>query len=201
MIVVLTMFCGLVVLSLPITIIGANFDDEYRALRKRAQEEQERKRREERRQRLRAQKEWQQQREAAGKAQGAAVMSTPMRKGGGGEAGAPGDASAADGAGAGAGAGAMPGGDPPLTYPPGSPVVAGGKPNEDPIKMIQTMIHESHYELSRALERLMLDHENQLRTRIKAVLRAHAAGVVDLRSSPLDQQKVMPVEEGEGEDS
>ena len=32
---VCTMFCGLVVLSLPITIIGANFDDEYRELRKR----------------------------------------------------------------------------------------------------------------------------------------------------------------------
>merc|ERR1719424_909487 len=36
---VLTMFCGLVVLSLPITIIGANFDDDFRELRKRAQDE------------------------------------------------------------------------------------------------------------------------------------------------------------------
>ena len=31
---IVTMFCGLVVLSLPITIIGANFDEEYRILKK-----------------------------------------------------------------------------------------------------------------------------------------------------------------------
>jgi hypothetical protein len=41
---VATMFCGLVVLSLPITIIGANFDEEYRLLKKQKQDDMERKR-------------------------------------------------------------------------------------------------------------------------------------------------------------
>lgn len=186
---VLTMFCGLVVLSLPITIIGANFDDEYRELRKRNQEEQEKKRREERRQRLRAHKEWQQQQlELAAKGTpGASGTATPQRK------------QNASGEG---GAGALdevtmltPGG--PLTYPPGSPLVTDGKPSEDPIKLIQTMIHESHYELSRDIEKLMIEHENKLRQRIKSVLRQHAAGVVDLRITPLDQQKPLPAPEAD----
>jgi len=35
---IVTMFCGLIVLSLPITIIGANFDDLYRDMRKKDEE-------------------------------------------------------------------------------------------------------------------------------------------------------------------
>lgn len=173
---VLTMFCGLVVLSLPITIIGANFDDEYRELRKRTQEEKERQRRQERRERLRQQKELQQQMAEGG---ASSTKGTPLRpKGDEGTASAePGD---------------TPGGEPPLTYPPGSPVMSGGSKNEDPIKKIQEMIHESHYELTRDIERMMVDHENALRSRIKAVLRQHAASVVDLRNSPLDQMRPQP---------
>jgi len=38
---IVTMFCGLVVLSLPITIIGANFDEEYRIVKKEKQDQQE----------------------------------------------------------------------------------------------------------------------------------------------------------------
>ena len=83
------------------------------------------------------------------------------------------------------------------TYPPGSPLVTDGKPSEDPIKLIQTMIHESHYELSRDIEKLMIEHENKLRQRIKSVLRQHAAGVVDLRITPLDQQKPLPAPEAD----
>lgn len=173
---VLTMFCGLVVLSLPITIIGANFDDEYRELRKRTQEEKERQRRQERRERLRQQKELQQQMAEGG---ASSVKGTPLRP-----KGAEGTASGEPGE--------TPGGEPPLTYPPGSPVMSGGAKNEDPIKKIQEMIHEAHYELTRDIERMMVDHENQLRTRIKAVLRQHAASVVDLRNTPLDQMRPQP---------
>jgi len=35
---IVTMFCGLIVLSLPITIIGANFDEEYRNMRRKEAE-------------------------------------------------------------------------------------------------------------------------------------------------------------------
>lgn len=174
---VLTMFCGLIVLSLPITIIGANFDDEYRELRKRAQEEKERQRRAERRERLRQAKEMQQLGGAAG-TPGAGKASTPTptpsKEAGGGD-------------------GETEMGAIPLTYPPGSPVVASyGDATNDPIKIIQTMIHESHYELTRDVERIMLEHESKLRTQIKKVLRQHATGLVDLRTSPLDQNR--PVE-------
>ena len=78
-----------------------------------------------------------------------------------------------------------------------TPLVTDGKPSEDPIKLIQTMIHESHYELSRDIEKLMIEHENKLRQRIKSVLRQHAAGVVDLRITPLDQQKPLPAPEAD----
>ena len=44
----LTIMGGVVTLALPITIIGANFDDEYRELRKRTQDAKERERRKER---------------------------------------------------------------------------------------------------------------------------------------------------------
>jgi len=178
---VLTMFCGLVVLSLPITIIGANFDDEYRELRKRTQEEKERQRRQERRERLRQQKEMQQQQQQTAQQQGDSAKATPLRPTGKGaaEAATPAAGDSAN----------------PLTFPPGSPVVTGGKGTDDPIKKIQEMIHESHYELTRDIERMMVDHENKLRTRIKQVLRQHAASVADLRSSPLDQMRPQPVVE------
>ena len=125
---------------------------------------------------LRQQKELQQQMAEGG---ASSTKGTPLRpKGDEGTASAePGD---------------TPGGEPPLTYPPGSPVMSGGSKNEDPIKKIQEMIHESHYELTRDIERMMVDHENALRSRIKAVLRQHAASVVDLRNSPLDQMRPQP---------
>jgi len=175
------MFCGLVVLSLPITIIGANFDDEYRELRKRTQEEKERQRRQERRERLRQQKEMQQQQQQTAPQHGDSATATPLRPPGNGAA-----VAATPAAGDSAN---------PLTFPPGSPVVTGGKGTDDPIKKIQEMIHESHYELTRDIERMMVDHENKLRTRIKQVLRQHAASVADLRSSPLDQMRPQPVVE------
>ena len=180
---VLTMFCGLIVLSLPITIIGANFDDEYRELRKRAQEEKERQRRAERRERLRQAKEMQQLGGAAGTPGAASVP-------GAGKASTPTPTPSKE---AGGGDGETEMGAIPLTYPPGSPVVASyGDATNDPIKIIQTMIHESHYELTRDVERIMLEHESKLRTQIKKVLRQHATGLVDLRTSPLDQNR--PVE-------
>ena len=48
---VVTMFCGLVVLSLPVTIIGANFDELYRELQKRKRAQQFKRREEEERKR------------------------------------------------------------------------------------------------------------------------------------------------------
>ena len=108
---VVTMFCGLVVLSLPITIIGANFDMEYRLVKKQKQEEQERKRKE---------------RAAAitRKLGSALALSTPKK-------------SAADAGTPGAG-----GVDP-------SPRGGDGKPGtEDPIKFIQSLIHEEHCKLT-----------------------------------------------------
>ena len=48
--------------------------------------------------------------------------------------------------------------------------------NEDPIKMVQIMIHDSHYSLTCELEKLMIEHEHKLRLQIKLVLRAHAGG-------------------------
>jgi len=167
---VLTMFCGLVVLSLPITIIGANFDDEFRELRKRAQDEKERARRKERAQ-LR-----QQQQQAAAQAK-----STPTRPAKPATDGEP-----------------TPGGVAPLTYPPSSPVasaapgaasVGGG---EDPIKLIQAMIHEAHYALTLEVEKLMVDHENKLRLQIKQVLRRHASGIDARGSTPLEQMRAYP---------
>ena len=179
------MFCGLVVLSLPITIIGANFDDEYRELRKRAQDEKERARRRERA--LLRQQQQQQQHALAEKA-GAA---TPGKSGGG---NAPAQAAESTPAAAA------------LTYPPTpTPAAAGaaaaassggGSSSEDPIKLIQTMIHEAHYSLTKEVEKLMIDHENKLRLQIKGVLRRHASGI-DLRTTPLEQMRPPPKQEAE----
>ena len=178
------MFCGLVVLSLPITIIGANFDDEYRELRKRAQDEKERARRRERAL-LRQQ---QQQQHALAEKAGAA---TPGKSGGG---NAPAQAAESTPAAAA------------LTYPPTpTPAAAaaaaaassgGGSSSEDPIKLIQTMIHEAHYSLTKEVEKLMIDHENKLRLQIKGVLRRHASGI-DLRATPLEQMRPPPKQEAE----
>ena len=74
----------------------------------------------------------------------------------------------------------------PLTYPPGSPAVPGSA-GEDPIKLIQTMIHEAHYALTQDIERIMGEHENKLRQQIKSVLRRHAAGIDPNGPSPLDR--------------
>jgi uncharacterized protein YajQ (UPF0234 family) len=61
---------------------------------------------------------------------------------------------------------------------------------QDPIKLIQTMIHESHYKLTEEVEDLLMRYENKLRQDIKEVLRRHAAGL-DLRvDTPLDQRRV-----------
>ena len=87
----------------------------------------------------------------------------------------------------------------PLTYPPSSPVVSDAAGfGEDPIKLIQTMIHEAHYALTMEVEKLMVDHENKLRLQIKQVLRRHASGV-DLRPSPLDQVRAYPASQGDNE--
>jgi hypothetical protein len=161
---VLTMFSGLVVLSLPITIIGANFDDEYRELRKRTQDEKERARRRERAL-LRQQQQQAQEAQAA--------KGTPVR---------PAGKDAADGE--------TPA---PLTFPPSSPAPGSNGPvGEDPIKLIQTMIHDAHYSLTKEVEKLMVEHENKLRLQIKQVLRRHASGVVDARSTPLEQLRPAP---------
>ena len=124
---ILTMFCGLVVLSLPITIIGANFDDEFRELRKRNQEEKERVRRNERKQ----QRSLQQQQEHIAALKAGGTPSTPQAK-----AGDRGSVA--------------------LTFPPDSPTHPGGPPNEDPIKLIQELIHEAHYALVQARPAILL---------------------------------------------
>jgi len=38
----------------------------------------------------------------------------------------------------------------------------------------------------------MVEHENKLRLQIKQVLRRHASGVVDARSTPLEQLRPAP---------
>ena len=182
---VLTMFCGLVVLSLPITIIGANFDDEYRELRKRAQDAKEITRRKERA----ALRQQQQQVAAAGpapapapdSAQAPAAKETPQRAGS--------DKGGAEGVA-------------PLTYPPSLPVVSDAAGfGEDPIKLIQTMIHEAHYALTMEVEKLMVDHENKLRLQVKQVLKRHASGMEESanRATPLDQQRGYPPPDGDEE--
>ena len=158
---VVTMFCGLVLLSLPITIIGANFDDEYRELRKRAQEAKERERLKERAERARRSQQQQQQQAASD-----AKLATPERRSS--------EAGGADADGAA------------LTFPPSSPSPFGDGVGEDPIKLIQALIHEAHYNLVQDVEKLMLDHENKLRGQIKGILKTYTSGA-DVRSTPLDQ--------------
>ena len=65
-------------------------------------------------------------------------------------------------------------------------------PGEDPIKFVQEMIHEAHYELAREVEKLMVDHENKLRGEIKKVLRRYAQGDKLDRTTPLDQKAEYP---------
>ena len=79
-----------------------------------------------------------------------------------------------------------------------APGVAAPGQTEDPIKIIQTMIHEAHYSLTMEVEKLMVDHENKLRLQIKQVLRRHAAGA-PLVHTPLEQMRSYPsADEGGG---
>merc|ERR1719453_2018279 len=78
--------------------------------------------------------------------------------------------------------GAATGGPSPAPSPPPEPSGgAAGKPDhEDPIKVIQSIIHESNYLLLAEIDELLERHENKLRVQVKDVLRRHAAGI-DLR--------------------
>ena len=58
---------------------------------------------------------------------------------------------------------------------------------DDPIKVIQALIYESHMKLTQEVETLLVNYENQLRTDIKSVLRRHATGI-DARPTPLDER-------------
>ena len=161
-------------LSLPITIIGANFDSEYREFKKAKQEEAERKRRARRA-----------QEEAAEAARRTGVQLSPdgMRKRASGlgsllQSTAP-STPKKDGAPA----------QPPT---PGS-VTAKKEEAEkkDPIKVIQTIIHESNYQLLAEIDELLERHENKLRVQVKDVLRRYAAGI-DERPTPLDPKIKVP---------
>jgi len=208
---ILTMFCGLVVLSLPITIIGANFDLEYRELKKLKQEEAERKRAEKR-------KEAAKLAAAGGEALSPRSAKSPSARSlgnlvcatsalsprhsqnQGGVAGASPESSrlsklqqqtsqASDGAGPPSTGLAAPAGGPtpsPAPSPPPEPVKEPA--SEDPIKLIQSMIHESNYKLLEEIDEVLERHENKLRVQIKDVLRRHAAGI-DLQPTPLDSLK------------
>jgi voltage-gated potassium channel Kch len=171
---VFTMFSGLIVLSLPITIIGANFDSEYREFKKAKQEELERKRRARRA-----------QEEAAEAARRAAEQLSPdgpkKRLSGLGSLLLPTAPSTPKKEGASA--------QPPT---PGS--VAAKKEEaekKDPIKIIQTIIHESNYQLLAEIDELLERHEIKLRAQVKDVLRRHAAGI-DERPTPLDPKIIVP---------
>jgi len=160
---VLTMFCGLVVLSLPITIIGANFDEEYRLLRKRKQDEKDAISR-----RLRDTVKGQRRpihisSEAAGMEVGADMERLSIVK-----------ATCKDVA----------------RKTTSGDTVPKERASEDAIRVIQTLIHESHFAMTTDMEALMASHENKLRMQIKDVLRRHAEGV-GLHKTPLDVLSVV----------
>jgi len=151
---IVTMFCGLVVLSLPITIIGANFDEEYRIVKKEKQDQEHRNS--------------QQATAARLLAKSTKQLCTPAKGT---------DGSNASGMVAGA-PGAASGSSRPDT-----------PNNEDPIKAIQILIHESHMRLTEEVEHVLVKYENDLREQIKDVLRKHAAGI-DKHTTPLDIRAV-----------
>jgi len=157
------MFCGLVVLSLPITIIGANFDEEYRLLRKRKQDEKDAISR-----RLRD--------DAKGQRRPTHISSdaTGIEVGAGMEGLTVVKATCRDTA----------------SKTPGGDAVPKERASEDAIRIIQTLIHESHFALTTDMEVLMARHENKLRMQIKDVLRRHAEGV-GLHKTPLDVLRVV----------
>lgn len=171
---VFTMFSGLIVLSLPITIIGANFDSEYREFKKAKQEELERKRRARRA-----------QEEAAEAARRAAEQLSP-------------DGPKKRLSGLGSllltTAPSTPKKEGASAQPPTPGSVAAKKEEaekKDPIKIIQTIIHESNYQLLAEIDELLERHENKLRAQVKDVLRRHAAGI-DERPTPLDPKIIVP---------
>jgi hypothetical protein len=145
------MFWGLVVLSLPITIVGANFDEEYREMRK---NEKDKKLREEAAEEEARQEEERRNSEAAEASEDPRGSSSSL-----GPDGTPGSGSA--------------------KRKTRSILRRGVKEARDadrPTVRIRKLVNESNDELARQVNRLMLKHERELRREIKKILVEHGEG-------------------------
>jgi len=161
MVAILTMFCGLIVLSLPITIIGANFDELYREQRKKESQ-------------MKAQKA--QQREQAAIEQAAKGRSPTLTPG-----------MAAFKAVGLATRLRRKGGTSTADTPDGEAKPAVPRKDE-PLRVIQDLVKTAHEDLARDVEQLMAAQEEKLRGEVKAVLLNYAGGNI-AQSTPLDKLK------------
>jgi len=163
---ILTMFCGLLVLSLPITIIGANFDELYRDMRKKEVEEKARKKSELMHKRLEHSHSDPTSSNHISSFM-AACQVTAVRNGLAAKFARKAGASSTSSTDAAPVAGEL----------PAHVVPTDANQKERVLRAVHELILQSHTNLMDDVEKVLEKHERELRLQIKALLATHSKGI------------------------